>query len=85
MKALGFQLLPATRLENSVPWAHEQFVAYLLTQSNVIAHVELGNQSIEEVADWLAQETAPFFEGQEQLTLLFWTKVEGLIANSLML
>lgn len=46
----------------SVPMSQTQFVQYLLTQSNVIAHVEMGAVSLEVVCDSLLQETAAHFE-----------------------
>ncbi len=41
---------------------HLQFVEYLLTQSNVIAAVELGTESLATVSAWLWRETEPHFQ-----------------------
>lgn len=38
--------------------------AYLTTQSNVIAAVEQGSESIEAVYQWLAAELSPFFTAE---------------------
>jgi hypothetical protein len=38
-----------------------QFACYLTTQSNVIARVEAGETSFEEVDDWLDRELDPYF------------------------
>ena len=44
----------------------DQFVSYLLTQSNVIAVVEQGSECLEDVAHFIIQGVAPFFGGQSR-------------------
>lgn len=39
----------------------EELVNYLLTQSNVIAAVEQGSESIEDVGSWIHSSVKPFF------------------------
>lgn len=50
--------------ENRVEFTHAQLVAYLMTQSNVIAAVEQGDETAEDVYDWLSEQTAPLFRGE---------------------
>jgi hypothetical protein len=42
----------------------EQFVNYLLTQSNVIAKVEQGAERLEAVAQFLRNAVAPYFHSE---------------------
>jgi SAM-dependent methyltransferase len=48
----------------------EQFTAYLLTQSNVIAAIDKCGVPVEEIAGWLGQGAKPFF-GDHQRTIEF--------------
>jgi ubiquinone/menaquinone biosynthesis C-methylase UbiE len=57
----GFALSFNEKFEHSLPMTRRQVVAYLLTQSNVIAKVEQGSESIEQVESWLTSEIAAFF------------------------
>ncbi len=47
---------------NNVPLTCEQLTAYFLSQSNVIAAVEHGTESIEAVAAWIDQGVQPYFK-----------------------
>lgn len=57
----GFHPLEAQRYTNTVTFSPEELVAYLMTQSNVIAAVEEGREPEETVATWLLSEVARFF------------------------
>lgn len=46
---------------NDVSFSVEQLASYLTTQSNVIAAVEQGTESIEDVYNWLTSQLAPLF------------------------
>ena len=48
---------------NDVSFSVEELAGYLETQSNVIAVVEDGNESFEEVHEWLVGSLAPLFRG----------------------
>ncbi len=61
---------PAQPYENEVTFSSEQLVAYLMTQSNVIAKVEQGTEGIEDVRSWLDQQVKPFFSRPEEIFLL---------------
>lgn len=60
-EAAGFHLRQAARLQHALPFTHEQLVAYLLTQSNIIAAVEDGTEDIGQVRRWLNATLRPFF------------------------
>jgi SAM-dependent methyltransferase len=62
----GFALLDSERYENEVTFTHRGLVEYLLTQSNVIAAVERADGRVEEVAAWLFDQTAEFFENEDE-------------------
>ena len=58
----GFNLLGKERYTNEVTWRRDDLVNYMLTQTNVIAAVEGGDDSLQDVESWLRHEIAPFFE-----------------------
>lgn len=57
----GFRCLQRGVYDNPVTFTREGLVEYLLTQSNVIAAVSEGGQSLSSVTEWLRQELRPFF------------------------
>jgi len=59
--AAGFQFVRREHYTNDVRFALESFVSYLLTQTNVIAAVEEGNESLAAVEQWLHDELRPWF------------------------
>ncbi len=71
----SFRFLHRERYENDVSFTPATLAAYLTTQSNVIAHVEQGTETIEAVYAWLINEVTPFFkapEGTFQFGGSFW-------------
>jgi SAM-dependent methyltransferase len=67
----GFRPLGEESYQSTVSFSPETLVDYLVSQSNVIAAVEGGHQSIEQVQDWLTDHVSPFFQGDEKRTFLF--------------
>jgi ubiquinone/menaquinone biosynthesis C-methylase UbiE len=66
-----FVLLHEDFNENTIEFSAAELVDYLVTITNVIALVENGAQSIEEVYEWLAKSVAPFFdESRKQFTVI---------------
>jgi SAM-dependent methyltransferase len=59
----GFHLTNTVRYTNTVVFSPEELVAYLLTQSNVIAAVEEGRERVEDVRAWLRSAVTPLFPG----------------------
>jgi SAM-dependent methyltransferase len=57
----GFRVLRGDEYENEVEFTLEELVSYLLTQTNVIAAVEEGDQSVEDVKEWLRRELQSYF------------------------
>jgi ubiquinone/menaquinone biosynthesis C-methylase UbiE len=47
--------------QNDISFTAEELAAYLTTQSNVIAAVEQGSETVEEVYGWLLDQVQPFF------------------------
>lgn len=74
-KAAGFRLRKAERLQHAISFTLEQLVAYLLTQSNVIAAVEDGAEEIGAVRRWLKESLNPFFAGQGEASFPFNTPI----------
>jgi ubiquinone/menaquinone biosynthesis C-methylase UbiE len=60
-RPLGLRYVTEWRSSYSIPMTKLQFACYLTTQSNVIARVEAGETSFEEVDDWLDRELDPYF------------------------
>ncbi len=67
----GFEFLSKGEFTNDIEMNQEQFVAYLESQSNIIAKVEQGSERIENVEKWLFDSTREFFENINSGTLLF--------------
>ena len=67
----GFRPLGEERYQSTVTFSPDRLVDYLVSQSNVIAAVEGGHQSIEQVRAWLTDRVGPFFRGDEERTFLF--------------
>ena len=58
---LGFDFARREHYQSDVVFGLQELVAYLLTQSNLIAVIEEGSESIEGVRAWLNRELAPLF------------------------
>jgi SAM-dependent methyltransferase len=69
--AAGFEMVSFARYENRVSWSADRLVAYLLTQSNVIAGVEGGAESIDSAKAWLTAQVTPFFDDEEETFVFF--------------
>jgi len=61
----GFSSFDMDNFQNKVEFTVDGLSAYLTTQSNVIAAVEQGNESIEDVLSWLSSQTKPFFRSEK--------------------
>ena len=59
--AAGFHFLGREDYANEVPFSLDELVNYLTTQTNIIAAVERGAETIEEATTWLHRELEPFF------------------------
>jgi SAM-dependent methyltransferase len=57
----GLDFVHREHYQNEVSFTAEELAAYLTTQSNVIAAVEQGRETIEEVYTWLLNEIQPLF------------------------
>ena len=57
----GFAEIRWEPYSNEVSMSSQDLVNYLLTQSNVIAAVEQGSESIEDVGIWIYSSVKPFF------------------------
>ncbi|HKY60271.1 MAG TPA: class I SAM-dependent methyltransferase [Gemmatimonadota bacterium] len=67
----GFRCETRDEYQNLVEFTRDGLVDYLVTQTNVIAAVEEGDESMDEVRGWLLRDLAPFFEGHESRRLMF--------------
>jgi SAM-dependent methyltransferase len=66
-----FHSLGEERYRDKVRLSPARLVDYLVSRSNVIAVVEGGARSIEQVRAWLDERIAPFFGGDAERTFLF--------------
>lgn len=71
IKSIGFELTDDDKFENIVSFNIDGLTNYLVTQSNVIANVELGNYTIAEVEYWLKEELEDHFKKLEQRNFIF--------------
>lgn len=60
----GFNFAYQEEYQNEVQFTVEELSAYLITQSNVIAATEQGNENVEDVYHWLITQTRPFFKSE---------------------
>jgi len=60
----GFSLAGTENFAHEETMTARQLTAYLLTQTNVIAHVESGGISLAQATDWIEAGVAPFFAGK---------------------
>ncbi len=58
----GFELAGRDNFFNDVTMTPEQLVGFFLSQSNVIATVEQGSETVAEVASWIEHDIRPFFK-----------------------
>ena len=64
-KDFGFSSFHMEGLQNDVQFTAEELSAYLTTQSNVIAAVEQGIETIDDVYLWLVSQTKPYFHSKK--------------------
>jgi ubiquinone/menaquinone biosynthesis C-methylase UbiE len=55
----GFEVLQRSSFSHVVPFSREEFIAYLLTQSNTLAAVHSGRETHQSIFDWLNGELIP--------------------------
>ena len=61
--AYGFRLVHSEDYTNTLHWSLDQYVEFMLTQSNIIAAVELGGQSLDEARAWMHSTLAALMPG----------------------
>lgn len=57
----GFRVISSEYLQQAVPFSASELATYLATRSNVIAAVDGGSASVEEVDSWLLRELTALF------------------------
>lgn len=67
----GFHLVGDEVIRNTISFSHFRLIDYFTTQSNIIAAVEEGNESITETRAWLKENLECFFEGSAKRDFLF--------------
>lgn len=67
----GFRLIDQERYDNTVAFSPAGLVAYLVTQTNVIAAVEGAGEPLEDVRRWLLDEVTPLFGGRPDAAFRF--------------
>ena len=66
-----FRLMGQEYYQNSINFSVETFVDYLVTQSNVIAQVEYGDEEVDEVRRWLIDSIKPLFGATREVSFSF--------------
>ena len=67
----GFQLVKEESYTNVVFFDRAQLIDYLLTQTNVIAAIERGESTLDDVRAYLTTGVSPFFTSSEKQTFDF--------------
>jgi len=67
----GFEFIKDDKFENVVSFNKMGLINYLVTQSNVISNVELGEYTLDEVKNWLSKELEIHFEKTEERNFIF--------------
>ena len=70
IRPYGFCGLKQEEYSHSVIMNRQEFIAFIVTQSNVISAVEQSGVPLQEVRDWLNEELVPVF-GSERRKLIF--------------
>ena len=66
----GFRL-NQEEFTHELTWSREEYVEYMLTQSNVIAAVDMGNETLTEARNWMHSTLTSIVPNGEQGTFLF--------------
>ena len=77
VKPFGFELIVDQGFENLIQMSRQEFVGFLVTQTNVIAAVESGTMPIGEAAGWIDEGVRGFFGGAKR-TMKFSGRVWGM-------
>lgn len=64
-RASGFEVVARETYNNSVRFTRDELVDYLMTQSNLIAAIEEGTESVATVRDWLMNSLRTYFHGDD--------------------
>jgi len=56
---------------NELTWSREEYIEYMLTQSNVIVAVDMGNETLSEARNWMHTTLTPIIPDREKGTFLF--------------
>ena len=56
---------------NELAWSRSEYIEYMLTQSNVIAAVDMGNEKLSEAREWMHTTLAPIVPDGAKRTFLF--------------
>lgn len=75
INALGFEIAHNERFENTIFWKKDDLVNYLITQSNVIANVEMGSHAINDVTEWLSGELRLHFGEMTEREFVFGNRL----------
>lgn len=69
----GFVLIMEESYENEISFTPHELAAYLTTQTNVVAALDQGQESLESITRWLLDQIKPIFTS-ERGTFVFVTK-----------
>ncbi len=72
-RRFGFRLVGEESYENEIVFAPEELAAYLSTQTNVVAALDSGRETLESAQSWLLDQVSSFF-GNSTATFVFGTK-----------
>ena len=70
MEKYGFQIINQVTYKNTAVMNREEFIRYIMTQTNVIEQIEKQGQSLEEAKEWFEDSLKDIFQKEKQ-TLVF--------------
>lgn len=73
VRQLGFEFVKEDSYENDVSFTPEELVAYLSTQTNVVATIQQGRETLESASNWLLNQVSLFFVN-DRATFVFGTR-----------
>jgi len=82
VRQLGFRLVKEDSYENEVSFTPEELVAYLSTQTNVVAAIQQGLETMESASNWLLDQVSSFFI-TDRATFVFGTRAWYLKKSSI--
>lgn len=71
---MGFELTKEDAYKNEIIFTPNELAGYLITQTNVVSALQLGQETVDSARHWLHEQVHPYF-AQESATFVFSTRI----------